>query len=387
MTARRGFAEGEYQARLDRAQAQMAAHHLGALLLTTEPEVRYFTGYLTRFWQSPTRPWFVIVPSSGKPVAVIPSIGAALMGATWIDDICTWASPDLSDDGIGLLTETLNELTENGARIGLPDGHETHVRMPLADVQRLRASLGERQLVGDQSIMRTLRMVKSPAEIAKIRTVCAMAGRAFARVPQIAAEGSPLEQVFREFQMLCLEEGVDWVPYLAGAAAEGGYSDVIAPADTSALARGDVLMLDIGCVWDGYFCDYETQHRNWSLGAPTRAVRDAHARLIEASDAAFACARPGQTASGLFDAMNRVLNSGDDKASAGRLGHGLGMSLTEWPSLMASDHTPLEAGMVLTLEPVISVDGKIMVHEENILITGEAAEYLSPRAGAELPTI
>ena len=123
--ATRGFAQTEFEARLRRAQAEMDRAGLAALLLTTEPEVRYFTGYLTRFWESPTRPWFLILPAHGKPVAVIPAIGAELMGQTWIEDIRCWSAPDLEDDGIGLLADTLRELTQKGARIGLPDGHET----------------------------------------------------------------------------------------------------------------------------------------------------------------------------------------------------------------------------------------------------------------------
>ncbi|MEL7140424.1 MAG: aminopeptidase P family N-terminal domain-containing protein, partial [Pseudomonadota bacterium] len=63
----RGFPPEEYASRLARAQALMAEHGLGALLLTTEPEIRYFTGFLTRFWESPTRPWFLVVPAMGRP--------------------------------------------------------------------------------------------------------------------------------------------------------------------------------------------------------------------------------------------------------------------------------------------------------------------------------
>ena len=51
---------------------QMAEAGLAGLLLMTEPEVRYFSGFHTLFWQSPTRPWFVVVPGDGKPVAVMP---------------------------------------------------------------------------------------------------------------------------------------------------------------------------------------------------------------------------------------------------------------------------------------------------------------------------
>ncbi|GAA6160906.1 aminopeptidase PapA [Ruegeria sp. HU-ET01832] len=380
----RGFDTAEFTARLQRAQKMMAQADLSALLLTTEPEIRYFTGYLTRFWESPTRPWFLVVPVSGKPIAVIPSIGAALMGQTWIDDIRTWSSPDLLDDGVSLLAETLIEVTPTDATIGLPDGHETHVRMPMADLLRLQSLLGSRRVAGDAELMRGLRMIKSTAEIAKIETACAIAARAFQHVPEIAGSGIAVDEVFRKFQMLCLEEGADWVPYLAGGAEQGGYTDVISPARDTAMEDGDVLMLDTGLVWDGYFCDYD---RNWSIGPASTSVRSAYATLIEASDAAFEIAKPGATASDLHHAMNSVLSRQNADTGAGRLGHGLGMSLTEWPSLIPDDHTVLQPGMVLTLEPGIAVGDKILVHEENIVITEDAPRFITPRLGPELPVI
>jgi Xaa-Pro aminopeptidase len=232
--------------------------------------------------------------------------------------------------------------------------------------------------------MRRLRMIKSAAEVAKIETACQIAGRAFARVPEIAREGVPLEKIFRQFQMLCLEEGADYVPYLAGGAGRSGYLDVISPATESPLGKGDVLMLDTGLLHDGYFCDFD---RNWSVGRPGGIVTDAYARLIEATEAGVQQARSGATAADVFHAMNNVLTIGSDSTDAGRLGHGLGMSLTEWPSLIAEDHTVLEPGMVLTLEPGVSVadsTARIMVHEENILVTDEAPRFLSPRAGREM---
>lgn len=377
----RGFEQAEFEARTKRAQGLMDKAGLSALLLTTETDLRYFTGFLTRFWESPTRPWFLIVPASGKPVAVIPSIGEALMGQTWINDIRTWSAPDLQDDGVSLLVEALAELTPVDGTIGLPDGHETHARIPLADLSRVREALGPRKIAGDQGIMRQLRMIKSNAEITKIETACAIAGRAFGRVPEIARTGVALDEVFRRFQILCLEEGADWVPYLAGGAEQGGYTDVISPASTVPLAAGDVLMLDTGLVWDGYFSDFD---RNWSIGLARHEVKSAHARLIEASDAAFEIARPGTTAADLFHAMNNVLTKDADGTDAGRLGHGLGMSLTEWPSLIPTDDTVLEPGIVLTLEPGIAVGDKILVHEENIVITEDAPRFISPRTGPEM---
>lgn len=86
---RRGFPDAEFEARLARAQAGMRAAGLEALLLTAQPELYWLSGFLTQFWQSPTRPWFLVVPARGKPVAVIPGIGGECMGRTWIEDIRT----------------------------------------------------------------------------------------------------------------------------------------------------------------------------------------------------------------------------------------------------------------------------------------------------------
>ncbi|MDB2460968.1 Xaa-Pro peptidase family protein [Planktomarina temperata] len=373
-----GFETTEFKARLTGAQSRMNAADLDAILLTTEPDIRYFTGYLTRFWESPCRPWFLVLPRSGDPIAVIPSIGAALMARTWITDIRTWRAPDLEDDGISLLAETLRDL---GPRIGTPSGLQSHLRMPLGDFARLNAALPQ-PIGADADILRSLRLVKSEAEIEKIKTACQIATRAFDRVPEIARISQPLAPVFRDFQRLCLDEGADWVPYLAGAAAPGGYGDVISPADDRPLEAGDVLMLDTGLVHDGYFCDFD---RNFSVGSPSPDVAAGHSRLIEATYAAFEAARPGATAAELFHVMDKIVTGGAGGSEAGRYGHGLGMNLTEWPSLIPTDHTPLVEGMVLTLEPGIELaPGRALVHEENIVIRENGAEWLSQPYGAEM---
>lgn len=254
----------------------------------------------------------------------------------------------------------------------------------MADWARLAEEPGV-ELVQDGGLMRSLRLVKSEAEIAKIRAACAVATRAFARVPATVQVGLGLDEVFRRFQILCLEEGADWVPYLAGGAEQGGYADVISPAGPQPLVHGDVLMLDTGLVRDGYFCDFD---RNFSVGPPSDAVQSAHATLLEATQAGFAAARPGATAAELFHAMDRIVTGGAGGSDAGRLGHGLGMQLTEWPSLIPDDHTVLEPGMVLTLEPGIeTVSGRIMVHEENIVIRETGAEWLSDPAPPGIPVI
>lgn len=383
MTPERGFPDDEFAARVAACQARMAAQSLGALLVCTEPEVRYFTGFHTPFWQSPTRPWFVVVPAAGKPIAVIPSIGAATMSNTWIDDIRTWSSPQPEDDGVSLLVDCLREVAGEGS-IGVPMGPETHMRMPLSDVDRLRAELGE--FVDATDIIVGLRMVKSEREIAKHRYICGVVSDAFDRLPEILSIGMTEREAFAVFRAEIVAQGADDVPYLVGATGPGGIDDIIRQPTDRTIADGDLLIFDTGSTFDGYFSDFD---RNFAFGSATDDAKDAYRAVWEATEAGLDAARPGATTTDIFNAMNAVLMANGSLGNdVGRMGHGLGMQVTEWPSHTAHDNTPIEANMVLTLEPgLLWAPGKAMVHEENIVVRPNGAELLSRRAVPELPII
>ncbi len=364
----------------------MAESGLSGLLLFTEPEVRYFSGFHTLFWQSPTRPWFLFVPASGKPVAVIPDIGANLMRRTWLDDVRTWSAPAPEDDGLSLLAELLSPLARKGGVLGILKGHETSLRMPLADYEKLVRALPGLQIGDATGLVRSLRMVKSELEIAKIAHVCAIGSRTFARVPEIARAGESLEDLFRAFRCEGLAQGADDIPYLVGGADRRGYHDIISPPTRRPLKRGDILMLDTGANWDGYFCDFD---RNFAVGVADDASRRIYDILWRATEAGIGAARPGVTCRELFRAMQRVVSGFPGQGGdVGRFGHGLGMQLTEWPSLAAFDDTVIAENMVLTLEPSLGYGGgRIMVHEENIVVRSDGAQLLSDRAAPELPVI
>ena len=372
------FPRAEYEARLEAANRAMHANSLDAILLASEAEVRYFTGFRTQFWQSPTRPWFVILRRDQTPLAIIPEIGAELMARSDIAEIEAWPAPRPHDDGLSLLKDRL----ANCQRLGVLMGHETTFRMPLNDVFELRAAL-HAEWIDATDIIRDLRMVKSDREIAYIRQICGIASQGFARVPEIAHAGQSLSSVFREFKRMLLELGADDVPYLVGGVDHPSYDDVISPPDDRPLTDGQILMLDTGATLNGYFCDFD---RNYAVGTPTASAQRAYAKLYDATDAAMELARPGVRACDLFAAMAKSMDT--QNSDVGRFGHGLGMQLTEWPSLAAWDETIIRENMVLTLEPSIEVDGGgIMVTEENILITDDAPILLSTRAPKELPVL
>lgn len=376
---------GEYEARTKRAQEKMAATGVEAILVSTEPEVRYFTGFHTPFWQSPTRPWFVLIPATGKPVAVIPGIGAPMMSDTWIDDIRTWPAPRPDDDGVSLLADAVHELAGPAGTVGVPMGHETHLRMPLADWARVQDRCPEVSWVDATDIVRSLRMVKSGREVAKTAHICSVVSDAFGGLPDLLSVGMTEREAFRRFRIDILERGADDVPYLVGATGHS-FTDVIKQPSDRVIEPGDLIMFDTGSVWDGYSSDFD---RYFAFGHADADARRAYRTVWESTEAGLAMLRPGVTTTDLWQAMADVLTAGGSLGNdVGRLGHGLGMQLTEWPSNTATDRTVIEEGMVLTLEPGMTfASGRMMLHEENVVIRADGPEMLSRRAAPQLPII
>ena len=135
----RGFSEQEFEMRLLKAQKIMNEYKLDGILITTPQNIRYFTGYDSQFWESPTRPWFVVVPLLGKPIAIVPEIGESEFKRTWLDEIKTWPSPRPDDEGISLVKSTLENLKKIHGQVGAEFGKEMVIRMPIKDLFKCNA--------------------------------------------------------------------------------------------------------------------------------------------------------------------------------------------------------------------------------------------------------
>jgi Xaa-Pro aminopeptidase len=379
----RGFEQTEFEQRTTYAQRAMRTKNLDALLLTTEPEIRYFTGFHSQFFESPTRPWFILIPASEKPIAIIPEIGSTGMEATWIDDIYTWPSPRPDDDGLSLLTAAINALPSRFGQIGMMLGMQSVLRMPVADYESLATKIHS-SITDCAPLLHQLRFVKSLAEIEKISMACKITSQAFMEMVQTTFPGDSEIEVCRKMKIDLLRRGADSVPYLVAGSGPGGYDSIIMGPTNRTLNIGDILIIDTGATYDGYFCDFD---RNLAFGTIPDSTRKAHETIFRATDAGFKAAHPGATTSEIWEAMWRVLKKGGALGNnVGRMGHGLGMQLTEWPSVKLGDQAMLEPGVVLTLEPGMEfAPGRQLVHEENIVITENGAQYLSQRAPKELP--
>ncbi len=382
----RGFSHEEFSQRTENLQREMHAKNIDAVFFCTEPEFRYFSGFKSQFWESPTRPWFLVVPSTGKPIAIVPEIGVAGFDETWIEDVRSWPSPRPEDDGISQLASTLKECSTKHLRVAAPLGPETHLRMPANNYQQLCTALSGREMVDISLEMRLIRSVKSAAEIAKTRFSCEVTAAGFEYLKDHLKTGMTEREACKLMHIEMLRLGADSCPYLISASGQGGYDNIIMGPTDRVLSEGDILIIDTGACFDGYFSDFD---RNYAFNEATTQSQSAYEAVYQSTEAGLNIAAPGRTTGDVWQAMWSVLESAGSLGNdVGRMGHGLGMQLTEWPSNIEGGDVILEAGMILTLEPGMTfAPNKMMVHEENIVITENGCEMLHQRAWREMPVI
>jgi Xaa-Pro aminopeptidase len=251
--------------------------------------------------------------------------------------------------------------------------------MPVIQLDDLRDALPGLEIADGSPAIWEARRVKTPAEVEHIRFICQVASDGYAALPSLVRKGETARDACRKLTMEILSRGADAVPFMPGISGPGGVSQIVCGPKDDAMAEGDILFIDTGSFYDGYFCDFD---RNYAVGEVADAAKRAQEAVWDATEAGIAAARPGATVEDVWRVMAKFLeDAGSLGNNVGRMGHGLGMQLTEPPSNMPGDTTPIEPGMVLTIEPGMEyAPGRMIVHEENVVITGNGAELLTQRA-------
>jgi Xaa-Pro aminopeptidase len=132
------------------------------------------------------------------------------------------------------------------------------------------------------------------------------------------------------------------------------------------LKRGDIVIIDIGCLWEGYPSDIT---RTVAFGEP----RDAEAvRVYEIVNAAHwdarEAARVGVTGAEVDAVARKVItDAGYGPQFIHRTGHGIGLSTHEPPDIVSSNTRPLQPGTCFSIEPGIYLPGRFGVRIENIV--------------------
>jgi Xaa-Pro aminopeptidase len=389
------FENLEFENRVEAARRSMRSLEIDAILVSSEANFRYLTGYILQSPVQIARPRFFVLPLSGEPCAIVPKTNVeGMRKTTWVKDIRSWIAPNPEDDGVSLVVEAMQTTEWRFGRFGAELGQEARLGMPVLDFLRLKDMLEPWTFVDAERVFREIRMVKSPAEIDRIRRICRITSDAFAALPCLLDRGDTEWSACRRLQLDVTLRGAHRTPHLTGVSGYNGYTNINTGPTGRVLGQGDVLTIDAGCCIDNYWCDF---NRNFAFGRASDPVLRAYQSLFEATEAGLRAVRPGQRTSDVFAAMCSILHGdGAPGGTIGRMGHGIGLLAPEPPSVNSNDTTVLRPGMVITLEPSISFmapgsngeeEQRIMVHEENLVVTNNGAELLTTRAPEELPII
>jgi Xaa-Pro aminopeptidase len=358
-----------------RLRAGMHRHGAGVLIVANPPDLQYVTGFTPSLSVSSARPWFAVLGLEGQPV--IGCAGLAEREARLAPsraDVLTWASPE-PEEGKAVLLDAVTRCADAGA-VAVALGDHTRLGFPAGWLKDLAAFRPECPLLDAGFITWPARIIKSTAEIAYISAAASCAHSGFSAMADEPMRGWLEKDVARFFTIACLSAGADQVGYVAVGSAPNGYPSLIDHASDRRLCAGDVLGLDAGVRVRGYWCDF---NRNFAISKVSNQTSHAARALASAAQAAVAIALPGRLASEVWHAMaDDLRRHGFNVSAKGRMGHGCGLEFTEPPSLAPNDHTPLATGMVLCIEPTITLnDGVILAYEDMVAICADHAKLLT----------
>jgi Xaa-Pro aminopeptidase len=226
-------------------------------------------------------------------------------------------------------------------------------------------------------VIESLRMVKTADEIARIRKSVLTNSEAFERGVRQAQAGVTESDLAAEIDYQMRKLGAERTAFDTIVAAGARTALPHAHPTQHPLGKNELLLIDMGACQEGYMSDMT---RMLFLGQPNRKIRSMYNAVREAQLAAVAAVRPGATTRRVDAAARDVLKRHElEKQFIHSTGHGLGLEIHEAPRVGKKDKTKLLAGMVITIEPGVYVEGYGgMRVEDTVLVTETGCEVLTP---------
>nr|WP_316641825.1 Xaa-Pro peptidase family protein [uncultured Roseateles sp.] len=368
----------EHRQRIARAQARMRELGWSAIYAHAGTNMTYFSGTV---WHPSERMVGVIIPAQGELEYIAPAFEEGTLRDYMLvpGGVNCWQE---HESPYALLHRTLARMgiqPEGGAKpvVGLSED------CPFFTTDGLAQAGEAYQWKNAKPVTAGCRMRKSANEIALMQRAHDMTmavHQAAASMLKAGISTLEVEAFIAEAHRRVGARGSYFCIVLFGAATAFPHG----VKEAQILKDGDMVLIDTGCLVHGYMSDIT---RSYVFGAPSEQQRRIWNLEKAAQAAAFEAARLGVACKEVDRAARRVLAAGG--LSGGyelpglphRTGHGCGLDIHEWPYLVDSDDTPLEAGMCFSNEPMICMPGEFGIrHEDHVYMTAEGPRWFSQPA-------
>lgn len=328
--------------RIERLRAALTEKDLDAALITERENVRYFSGF------TGTAGYLFIMDSEQTLVtdfryleqAAAQAVGFTITNVTEFD---------------------LQAAAKDCCAVGFED-----LSLPYARYAKFCEKINKLSPMGQ--LLTNLRSVKDASEVDCIRRAAAIADQAFAHIVKWMKVGMTEREVALELEFFMRRAGASGLSFdtIVASGARGSLPHGT-PTDKK-LEHGELVVMDFGCVVDGYCSDMTRTVGIGDISAEQRAVYDT---VLRAQTAVLEQIAAGENCAGLHKIAADII----DKAYPGRfghaLGHGVGLEIHELPTLSPKNDAPLAAGSVVTVEPGAYLPGVCGVRIEDLLFVGE----------------
>jgi Xaa-Pro aminopeptidase len=369
-----------FLSRLSRIRNEMQAATIDALVVTNLTNVRYLTGFSGSAG--------LVVLTKGRCDLVVDfryaiAARAAIKSSPCLDSAITIVvSPQSYDETLVTLLRDAGAL-----RIGIEAAH-----LPVSRFNRLSAALADAAptplatpdpcpvLVATERLVERSRVIKDADEIGTLKEAGRRIAAAALEVPALVREGRTEMEIAADIDGVLRRQGFERTAFETIVASGPNSARPHARPGARRVTPGDGVVLDFGGVYDGYCVDLT---RTIQLGPSRPEFRRLFDAVSEAQRAAIASVRPGTLASDVDRAARDVLaRHGLADAFGHGTGHGLGLEVHEEPRvgrvISGQPDTPLEPGMVFTVEPGAYVEeiGGVRI-EDDVLVTDSGCEVLT----------
>jgi len=221
------------------------------------------------------------------------------------------------------------------------------------------------------------RMVKSASEIELIRRSVATNSEAYSKTIRRVHAGAREMDIAAELDYQMRALGAEKAAFETIVAAGVRSALPHAHPTPHRLGENELLLIDMGASQDGYASDMT---RVAHTGEPPKRVLRLYKAVLEAQLAALRSIKDGVTTGAVDAAARGVLKRYElDRAFVHSTGHGLGLEIHEPPRIARKDKTKLRAGMAITIEPGVYIDGVGGIRiEDTVLVTEHGCEVLTP---------